>query len=201
MRILKVLIFFVLVFCLQGFLFNGLIFDVLPIMPMWLRLLPFHLAKALFTTTEGLLYPEVTDFTAVVFFNFVNTLLICFVFYALWSLRNKFTSNSHPLSQTNLVPQNKSYLLLGLLTFLVLIQLFLFYFWPTLWFEHPNWLISIAGSFSAPLNGVIGFLSNFLASVFNALVFLLASYGFYRFVQSLYHLYLLDTPLLNLLQV
>lgn len=184
MRILKVLIFFILVFCLQGFLFNGLIFDVLPIMPMWLRLLPFHIARALFTTTEGILYPEVTDFTAVVFFNFVNTLLICFVFYALWSLRNKNISNYRSFKHTNLVSQNKIYLLLGLLMILVLIQLFLFYFWPALWFEHPNWLKSIAGSFNAPLNGAIEFLSNFFASIFNALVFLLASYGFYSLVQS-----------------
>lgn len=179
MKILKTLIFIILVFCLQGFLFNGLIFDVLPAMPMWLRLLPFYIARALFTTAEGILYPETTDFTAVVFFNLVNTILICFVFYALWSLNKKRVFNNQQLRNTVVISLYKRYLLLGVLAILVLIQLFLFYFYPALWFEHPDWLTSIATPFHVPLSGLIKCLNNLLAAIVNAVVILLASYGFY----------------------
>jgi|LSQX01.3.fsa_nt_gb hypothetical protein len=184
MKILKALIIFTFAFCLQGFLFNGLLFDVLPIMPMWLRLLPFYIAKALFTTTEGILYPEVSDFIAVVFFNFINTILTCFVLYALWSLYNKRVFINLTLRKTGAISQNKKYLLLGPLAVLIVIQLCLFCFWPTLWFEHPNWLKVIVESFNTPITVILKFLIDSLASIFNAIVFLLAIYCIYRLLMG-----------------
>ncbi len=65
------------------------------------------------------------------------------------------------------------------LAVLIVIQLFLFYFWPTLWFEHPNWLKVIVESFNTPITAIIKFLIDSLASIFNAIVFLLAIYGNY----------------------
>ncbi|OFS81945.1 hypothetical protein RP300_02319 [Oligella urethralis] len=184
MKVLKFFIFFTLTFCLQGFLFNWLLFDALPIMPMWLRLLPFYISKVLFSTKEGLLYPEVTDFVTVIFFNLINTLLICFVLYSLCSLLKKQCFVNQTPKNIACVLQNKKYLIFNLLVILVFIQLFLFYFFPTFWFEHPDWLKSTVASFKSPIYEVIGFLCVFLSSLFNALIFLLAIDGFYRLFLS-----------------
>ncbi|WP_113062856.1 hypothetical protein [Oligella urethralis] len=109
------LIFFIFAFCLQGSLCNGLFVDALPIMPIWLRLLPFYMAKALLTTSDGILIPKVLDFIIAIFFNLVNTLLICLVLYALWSLHHKDHFIHRAPGKTGSIPQNKSHLLLALL--------------------------------------------------------------------------------------